>query len=43
MGVGDSGERSETVILRFAIIDLTTIILNRFLSILELLSNRRYE
>ena len=40
MGVGDSGERSETVTFRFAIIDLTTIILDRFLGVLKLLSNR---
>lgn len=40
MGVGDSGEGSKTVILRFAIIVLTTIILDRFLGILELLPNQ---
>ena len=40
MGVRDSGERSETVALRFAVIDLTAIILDLFLGFLELLSNR---
>ena len=43
MGVGNSGERSETIILRLAVVNLTTVILDRLLCYLELLSNRWYK
>ena len=39
MGVGNGGKRGKTVILRFAIVDLTTVILNCPLGVLELLSS----
>ena len=35
MGIRDCGHGSETVVLGFAIVDLTTIILDRFLGDLE--------
>lgn len=40
MSVGNSSHGSETIVLRFTIVYLTTTILNRLLSVLKPLSNK---